>query len=417
MVVCALAAGVALLASSATQAHMAMSLAVTPCTQQSNQALTCYKACSGPRNHLASYGMNQFLHSPGNCMAGNTTDYTMYATPCNLTDRDQRFMLSAVAGGALWMMDPEKNNKVTFCITANCTAVNSTNVECSQGAAIVLAPCQGNWPGAPVPNVPNPLQVWSLGATAGGPSGPYGDTGALKLAYTWHTADHPKGKPAKKNTTSCLTASGFPPTPTPPPTPPLPPAPPATAGDLAMSQCTNETDQDLTCYQGPCGGPRSPSYGMLEFKHHPGSCLNGNLDDKLMHTMPCNLSVHVQRFAQLGANAPGIGGYMLAMNPEHENKVTYCITANCTVVNATSVLCHQGARVGLAPCVFSWPGTTLPNVPDPRQVWTPGASAGGTSGPGTDNGAWKLAFTWDWSAHPKHKPAKKNTTSCLTMIH
>ena len=343
-------------------------LAVEPCTRESNQALTCYEACSGPRHLLPSHGMQQFLHSPGNCMAGNATDHKMYAAPCNLTDQNQRFMQAAVAGGFLWTMNPERGDKVTHCLTAkNCTIVNSTDVECPGGAPIELAPCQPNWPGSPLPNVPNPLQVWTAGATAGGPNGPYGDTGALKLAFTWHRADHPKGKPAKKNTTSCLTASGFPPVPPPPPTPPLPPAPPAAAGDLAMATCTNEADQDLTCF-GKCGGPRSPSYGMLEFKNHAGSCLNGGLDDKLMHTMPCNLSVREQRFAQLGANAPMVGGYMLAMNPEHENKVTYCVTANCTVVNATLVACEAGARVALAPCVFSWAGTPLPNVPDPRQV-------------------------------------------------
>ena len=391
-----------------------MPLAVHQCTEPAGQELTCYKQCGG--EHNPSYGMNQFQHSPGNCMVGNSTDHKMYVTPCNLTDRNQRFAEYGVTGGSLWMMNPEKANKITYCVSApNCTIINATKVECPEGAPIGLAPCQPQWPGSPLPNTPNPLQVWSVGSTAGGASGPGADSTAWKLAYTWDWTDHPKRGPAKKNSTSCLTAPSFPPVPPMPPTPPLPPASPAVSGDLVMAPCTDDADQELTCYQ-QCGGARNPSHGMFQFLHHPGSCLNGSIEDKLMHTFQCNLTNRAQRFAELGANAEGVGGFMLAMNPEHENKVTYCITANCTIINATKLECAKGARVGLAPCAFSWAGSPLPGTPDPRQVWTPGATAAGPSGTGADNGAWKLAFTWDYRDHPKHMPAKKNTTSCMTMV-
>lgn len=47
------------------------------------------------------------------------------------------------------------------------------------------------------------------------------------------------------------------------------------------------------------------------------------------------------------------------MNPEKENKITYCITANCTIINSTDVLCSAGTRLSLAPCDLNWPGTSI----------------------------------------------------------
>ena len=84
------------------------------------------------------------------------------------------------------------------------------------------------------------------------------------------------------------------------------------------------------------------------------------------------------------------------------------ITANCSITNSTSVGCAAGARIGLAPCTNSWVGSTLPGIPDPRQIWSRGAD--------TEPGALKLEYTWIASDHPKNKPAKKESTSCLTLV-
>lgn len=58
------------------------------------------------------------------------------------------------------------------------------------------------------------------------------------------------------------------------------------------------------------------------------------------------------------------------MNPEKENKITYCITANCTIINSTDVLCSKGTRLSLAPCDLNWPGTSIASA-------CAGAGAGG----------------------------------------
>lgn len=94
----------------------------------------------------------------------------------------------------------------------------------------------------------------------------------------------------------------------------------------------------------------------------PGSCLEGNLADKLLHVAPCNLTIKNQRFA-LYASPSALDAYAYAMNPEHENPITYCITANCTIISPTKVACEPGVQLGLAPCDFAWsvaaPLTTL----------------------------------------------------------
>ena len=200
--------------------------------------------------------------------------------------------------------------------------------------------------------------------------------GAWKLDASWVQADHTKHAKVGKNSTSCLAAVGFNPTPPKKPTPPLPPAPPAVAGDgLVMEECTDPTNQDVGCVptNGTCGGPRKPTAtnGMNRFLHHDGLCLEGNLTDLLMHTARCNISIRNQRFATFSVPGPVAGGYLLAMNPEHENKITYCITGNCTIINATAIDCAPAARIGLAPCSQgNWPGSTLPGMYDPRQLWT-----------------------------------------------
>ena len=153
-----------------------------------------------------------------------------------------------------------------------------------------------------------------------------------------------------------------------------------------MEPCTDSADQDLTCFKSgnvqSCGGPRHITIynGMNQFVHHNGTCLIGNLTDKLMYTVPCNASTKDQRFAETAVLSKAAGGIMLAMNPEHENKITYCITANCTIINMTAVDCAQGARIGLAPCDTNWGGTTLPSIVDPRQLWS------------KQGLAWKLAY-------------------------
>ena len=142
-----------------------------------------------------------------------------------------------------------------------------------------------------------------------------------------------------------------------------------------MEECIDPTNQDVGCVptNGTCGGPRQPTEtnGMIQFLHHGGLCLEGNLTDLLMHTARCNISVRNQRFATFNVPGPVAGGVLLAMNPEHENKITYCITGNCTIINATAIDCTPRARIGLAPCVVgTWPGSTLPGMYDPRQLWT-----------------------------------------------
>eukprot|EP00729_Bicosta_minor_P012330 gene12330-1403_t len=404
---------IVLLAAALTQSPVT----IEPCITPDQQEFTCYKECGGPRKPTPFDGMEQFVHHPGNCLFGNITDKFVYSAPCNTSVKDQRFafertgtadaptgvrdsaaLLSHECPQLVLAMNPEKENKITYCITANCTIINSTDVLCSKGTRLSLAPCDLNWPGSPLPNVPDPRQVWSKGAG----NLAFSEGGAWKLAATWHSAEHPKHGKTTVNSTSCMAAASFIPTPPLPPLPPLPPAAgPAAVGDVVMQPCIDVDYQDLSCVA-PCGGPRHPSKstGMNQFVHHNGSCLEGNLADKLLHVAPCNLTIKNQRFA-LYASPSALDAYAYAMNPEHENPITYCITANCTIISPTKVACEPGMQLG----------STLPGLPDPRQIWTKGVSQP------PDGGAVRLLYTWNASKHPKTGPPKDNSTSCLTAFH
>ena len=167
-----------------------------PCTDPTDQVTVCFGDCGGPRHPGPNQGMLQFLHHPGQCLQGNPADGTMTTAACNNLSAGQRFFS---AGGAL--VNGAHENKM--CVTASntsCTAANSSSVTCSPGAPITLEKCVSSWPGSPIPNTPDPFQVWDAHA-------PHGESGALVLKATWIAANHPKHGPGTVNSTSCLSVT------------------------------------------------------------------------------------------------------------------------------------------------------------------------------------------------------------------
>ena len=66
--------------------------------------------------------MVQFVHHEGNCLVGNTTDLKLYSALCNVSDRNQRFAFTGPHSSPGFLkMNPERENKITYCIAANCT--------------------------------------------------------------------------------------------------------------------------------------------------------------------------------------------------------------------------------------------------------------------------------------------------------
>ena len=177
----------------------------------------------------------------------------------------------------------------------------------------------------------------------------------------------------------------------------------ATSGaePMTMQACTDLKDQEITTY-GPPGTLRHPSVdlGMIQLLHRPGTCLEANRTTMKLTAEPCNNLTAGQRFFFTGDH--GAGAYV---NGAHQDKV--CITANCTAHGPRNVTCMEGAPIGVAPCVTQWPGSPIPNTPDPLQIWDKQAEHG-------EPHTMVLAYTWDINNHPKHGE-QVNSTSCLTI--
>ena len=182
-------------------------------------------------------------------------------------------------------------------------------------------------------------------------------------------------------------------------------APMAPAVRITMDECHDPIDQELVCF-GDCGGPihPGPNAGMLQFKRHPGSCLEGDPATGVMTTAACNTTSAGQRFL------PSKG---LFVNGHAHGNAT-CITASnrsCTVYNASdpktlSVVCEVGAPITLLPCVSDWGGT--PGRLDPLQIWTKGGAY-------HQEESIVLVHTWHLGKHPSKHGATPNSTSCLTL--
>ena len=182
-------------------------------------------------------------------------------------------------------------------------------------------------------------------------------------------------------------------------------APMAPAVRITMDECHDPIDQEFVCF-GDCGGPihPGPNAGMLQFKRHPGSCLEGDPATGVMTTAACNTTSAGQRFL------PSKG---LFVNGHAHGNAT-CITASnrsCTVYNASdpktlSVVCEVGAPITLLPCVSDWGGT--PGRLDPLQIWTKGGAY-------HQEESIVLVHTWHLGKHPSKHGATPNSTSCLTL--
>ena len=381
---------------------------MAPCSDPVDQELDCFGNCGGPVHPGPNAGMLQFKRHPGSCLQGDPVTGVLTTTACNTTREGQRFDPS---NGLIVVGHAHGNHA---CITASnrsCTIYSETNVTCEPGAPISLAPCVSDWRG--LPGKLDPLQMWTHG-------GAYHEEQAIVLMGTClkknknGTADAAASRcplGVGPNVSSCLTASGSgpaPPVPPAPPPPPPAPAPPVVPGTLVMEQCHDPVDQELDCF-GTCGGPvhPGPDAGMLQFKRHPGSCLQGDPVTGVLTTTACNTTREGQRFD------PSNG--LIVVGHAHGNHA--CITASnrsCTIYSETNVTCEPGAPISLAPCVSDWRG--LPGKLDPLQMWTHGGAyhyeqqivlvatcgKGGPTFPST-------------SAIQCKKGPGPNTTSCLTL--
>ena len=169
-----------------------------------------------------------------------------------------------------------------------------------------------------------------------------------------------------------------------------------------MQPCTDPANEGFICYvdaKNPtCGGPRHPSpyAGMQQFKSHTGVCLAADPATKQLTTAACSPAAGNQRFNFFN-------GFLL--QGAHSDKT--CVTANCTIHNSTSLTCMPGAALRMEPCVNQWPGSSIPNTPDPAQIWN-----GKTEH--APPGVIVLTHTWMASQHPKHG-TQVNSTSCLCL--
>eukprot|EP01043_Picozoa_sp_COSAG02_P093040 COSAG02_NODE_29592_length_566_cov_1.209850_1_plen_142_part_01 len=106
------------------------------------------------------------VRRPGTCLEANRTTGEVTAEACNNLTAGQRFFFTGNHGPGAYVNGAHSDK---LCLTANCTAHGPKNVTCLEGAPIVAKPCVTQWPGSPIPNTPDPLQIWLKQAEHGEP--------------------------------------------------------------------------------------------------------------------------------------------------------------------------------------------------------------------------------------------------------
>ena len=172
---------------------------------------------------------------------------------------------------------------------------------------------------------------------------------------------------------------------------------------ITLEECHDPADQELDC-PGDCGGPvhPGPNAGILQFKQHPGSCLQGDPATGILTTAACSNTSTNQRFF------PSHGYFVHG----HAHGNATCITASnksCTVYGTgkdPNVTCEAGTPITLLPCVTDYGG--VKGAIDPLQDWTHGGAYHREQ-------SIVLVGTWHLGKHPSKHSGTPNTTSCLTL--